>query len=288
MNAGTVAVMTHEINFRDDSGASIRRLIWLTDLHLDAIDKAQYRMFHELIASHEPDLVLIGGDISNGTASLMHLANLEKLIDKQFYFVLGNHDFYYGSIAQTRRMAHALTKSNSKIQYLTDNGIIQLSKHTALIGHDGWSDARAGDFLNSDIMLNDYYLIEELKRLNQEERMLKLHELGTEAAGFLKKQLIKAFKIYTHVVLLTHVPPFEEACLFDGKPSDANWSPHFVGKATGEALKDVMQHHPEKQLLVLCGHSHHSQDIFILPNLHVVTGQSELGLPDIQGLIFVN
>lgn len=280
--------MTHEIDFRNDEGGPVRRLIWLTDLHLDAQDKAQYLLFFELIAAQEPDCILIGGDISNGLASLNHLMNLNKLINKQFYFVLGNHDFYYGSIAKTRREARHLTKSYPEIHYLTQDGIIPLSPKTALIGHDGWADARAGDFLKSDVMLNDYYLIEELKRLNQEERMWKLREMGSEAADFLKKQLQKALKIYDRVVLLTHVPPFREACHYEGKPSDDNWAPHFVCVAVGEALHEVMHKHPDKQLLVLCGHCHTASDCHILPNLRVVTGQSELGLPDIQGIIFVN
>lgn len=280
--------MTHEIDFRSDNGGPIKRLIWLTDLHLDAKDKAQYRYFFELVMAQEPDSILIGGDISNGIASLNHLTQLHALIQKQFYFVLGNHDFYYGSIAQIREEARYLTVENPQLHYLTGDGIIPLSECTALIGHDSWADARAGDFMNSDVMLNDYFLIEELKRLNQEERKQKLGEMGSEAAETLKRQLVEAFGNYERVILLTHVPPFVEACLIEGHPCDANSAPHFVSVAVGEALREVMAGVPAKELLVLCGHCHCAQDVNIMPNLRVVTGQSDLGLPDIQGLIFVN
>lgn len=280
--------MTQEIDFRNPEGASIKRLIWSTDLHFDAADRSQYQMFCELIKSYEPDKVLIGGDISNGASSFIHLTNLTKLVDKQFYFVLGNHDFYYGSIPKIRQEAKNLTQEIPNLHYLTDNGIIPLSEETALIGHDGWADARCGDFLNSDILLNDYFLIEELKRLTHEERFQKLHEMGDEAATFLKTQLLKALKTYSRVVLLTHVPPFEESCLYEGAPADANWTPHFVNQITGEVLEAVMKDHPKQELLILCGHSHNGQDVQILPNLRVVTGQSELGNPNVQGLIFVN
>jgi 3',5'-cyclic-AMP phosphodiesterase len=255
---------------------------------LDAVDRAQYRMFFDLVAAYEPDIVLIGGDISNGVASLTHLKQLSKLIDKQFYFVLGNHDFYYGSIAKNREAAQQLTKENSKIFYLTDRGIIPLSEQTALIGHDGWSDGRAGNFFDSDVMLNDYFLIDELKNITPEERLAKLNQLGTEAADYVKAQLIEAFKTYERVVLLMHVPPFEESCLYEGTACDENWAPHFVGQAVGETLEDIMKKYPEKQLLVLCGHVHWGSDLEILPNLRVVTGHSELGNPNVQGLIFVN
>jgi len=280
--------MNYEIDFRSESGSGFQRLVWSTDLHLDAVDKAQYRQFFDLITAYEPDIVLIGGDISNGIASLKHLNHLAKVIDKPVYFVLGNHDFYYGSISKIREIAHALTKEYPQIIYLTDNGIIPLSEQTALIGHDGWSDARAGNFFQSDIMLNDYFLIEELKNMTMEERQLKLHQLGDEAAVYLKNQLISAFKKYQRVILLTHVPPFEEACVYQGAIGDPNWTPHFVSKATGIAIENVMEDHPDKQLLILCGHAHWGNEVDIIPNLHVVTGHSELGNPNVQGLIFVN
>lgn len=280
--------MSYEIDFRNEEGGAVKRLIWSTDLHLDAVDKGQCRLYFDLMAAYEPDIVLIGGDISNGIGSLTHLRNLAKLIDKQFYFVLGNHDFYYGSIANIREEARLLSREMPQIQYLTDNGIAPLSEKTALIGHDGWSDGRAGDFLNSDVMLNDYFFIEELKRLTQEERLLKLNQLGNEAAEYLQMKLMESLKNYDRVVLLTHVPPFEEACFYEGLPCDANWAPHFVGYATGQALEKVMRDHPNKELLVLCGHSHWGNDLHILPNFRVVTGHSDLGSPNVQGLILVN
>jgi 3',5'-cyclic-AMP phosphodiesterase len=278
----------NEVDFRNANGGSIKRIVWSTDLHLDAADRAQYQLFFDLIAAHEPDLILIGGDISNGLSSLFHLTTISKRIDKPVYFVLGNHDFYYGSIFENRKEAEKLTREVPNLHYLTHNGIIPLSEQTALIGHDGWSDAKAGDYENSDVMLNDYFFIDELKRLTQEERQKKLNSLGEEAAEHLKKNLIEALKTYDRVVILTHVPPFEESCLYEGLPADDHWTPHFVGKSTGNAIEAVMKENPDKQLLVLCGHSHWGQDIQILPNLRVVTGHSDLGIPNVQGLIFVD
>lgn len=280
--------MTIEVDFRCEEGGAIRRLLWATDLHLDASSKTQYRLFFELFATQDPDMILIGGDVSNGIASLSHLQQLSKFICKPIYFVLGNHDFYYGSITKTRALARKLSEKHPHIYYLTDGGIIPLSDKTALIGHDGWSDARVGDFLNSTVMLNDYFLIEELKQINHEERLFKLNQLGLEAADYVYHQLTMAFEKYERVVLLTHVPPFEESCLYEGLPSNPEWSPHFVGQAMGEAIEDLMSRYPLKQLLVLCGHSHWGHDIHILPNLRVITGHSEVGIPSIQGLIFVN
>ncbi len=280
--------MTHEIDFRAGNGDLIKRLVWLSDLHLDALDKVKYKQFIDMVASCEADVVLIGGDISNGVASLSYLDNMAQMLGKQFYYVLGNHDYYYGSIPKIRAEAHQLTKNRPHLHYLTDNGIVALTKQTALIGHDGWADGREGDFLNSDVMLNDYFLIEELKRLNHPERLQKINELGDEAAAYFKMQLINAFANYERVVLITHAPPFLAAALHEGQPCDVHWAPHMVDKVAGDAIKEMMQQHPEKQLLVLCGHVHSDQDIHILPNLRVVTGKSVLGIPDMQGLVYVN
>jgi predicted phosphohydrolase len=280
--------MGDELDFRSDVEGVLKRLVWSTDLHLDAADKSQYRMFFDLVAEHEPDFVLIGGDISNGAASFNHLTELARIIKKPFYYVLGNHDFYYGSILRIREQADRLAEQYPSVIYLTSSGVIALSKHTALIGHDGWADGRAGDFLHSDIMLNDYFLIEELKQLSQEKRLQKLNDLGLEAAKHFREQLMTAFRNYERVILLTHVPPFAEACLYEGRPSDINWLPHFVCQVAGEVIEDVMTRYPSKELLVLCGHSHWGADVNILPNLRVVTGHSELGIPNVQRLIFIN
>ena len=277
-----------EIDFRNEDGGPVKRLVWSTDLHFDAADRSQYLLYFDLIRSIEPDFILIGGDISNGVNSLGHLTNLTKLIAAPCFFVLGNHDYYYGSIEAIRNEAKMLTEKFSSVQYLTGRGIIALSEQTALIGHDGWGDAGAGDYFKSEIMLNDYLLIEELKHLNSDERFAKLQELGKEAADYLKKELLEVVKNYERVIILTHVPPFEESCLYEGVAAEGNWTPHFVCKASGVAIKEVMKNNPEKQLLILCGHSHWRQDVQILPNLRVVTGHSTLGIPNVQGLILIN
>lgn len=281
--------MAYEIDFRNENGGSIKRLVWSTDLHLDAAERSQYDLYFDLLVAHEPDIVLIGGDISNGIISFTHLQNIAKRVDKDIYFVLGNHDFYYGSISAIRNDAKNIGfNGSSSLHYLTDGAIIELSEQTALIGHDGWSDAYAGDFINSDVLLNDYFLIDELKKLTHEERFLKLHELGEEAAAFLKKQLLAALQKYDRVLLLLHVPPFVEASFYEGQPGDDHWLPHFVNVASGKVLEEIMKENPNKELLVLCGHTHWGHDCQILPNLRVITGHSELGIPNVQGLIYVN
>ena len=117
--------------------------------------------------------------------------------------------------------------------------------------------------------------------------MQKLKSLGEEAATYLETNLSKALEKYQKVLLLTHVPPFREACRWEGRMSDDDWAPHFVGFQTGERLVNLMQKHPKLELIVLCGHSHQPANVTILPNLTALAGESHLGLPQIQGIVFV-
>jgi len=278
----------HRIELTDPQCKGSKRIVWLTDIHLDAAAKERSRDFFELIGSFDPDVILVGGDISNGANSLVHLRHLAHLLEKPFYFVLGNHDFYYGSIQEIRELARQVSHEYVPVHYLPEEGVVEIGHSVALIGHDGWADGRAGDFLNSTVLLNDYLLIKELSDLDPAQLLEKLHSLGSEAASYIESALNKALKGYEQVVLLTHAPPFEEACYYEGRQCDANWAPHFVCQAVGEVLEKTMSMHPEKELLVLCGHAHYGVDTHILPNLRVLTGHSELGFPTVQGIIEVS
>ncbi len=275
--------MTLQIDFA--AVTSSKKLLWTTDLHVDAASKNSLQTFFQEIEEQNRAALLIGGDISNGYQSLIHLKEIEDRLKIPIYFVLGNHDFYHGSIQKMRANAIQLTKENANLVYLTDAGVIPLSSKTALIGHDGWYDGKAGNFLNSDVLLNDYFLIEELKDLQPAARLAKLNEMGEAAGRAMAEELSKAFSRFSKVILLTHVPPFLESCVHEGEMCDANWGPHFVSQATGEAIQKIAEQHPDKQLLVLCGHTHSAADVTVLPNLRVLTGASVLGSPFIQGVI---
>jgi hypothetical protein len=82
--------------------------------------------------------------------------------------------------------------------------------------------------------------------------------------------------------VLTHVPPFREACWYEGRISDDNWLPYFTCKAMGDVLTRVMRERPQKRMTVLCGHTHGAGEADILPNLHVRTGGAEYGRPEPQ------
>jgi hypothetical protein len=90
-----------------------------------------------------------------------------------------------------------------------------------------------------------------------------------------------------HVLVLTHVPPFREACWHEGRISSDDFLPHFACAATGTVLRDFADAHPERQVTVLCGHTHSAGEAVIRPNLRVRTGSARYGEPAVQDVITV-
>lgn len=87
-----------------------------------------------------------------------------------------------------------------------------------------------------------------------------------------------------YVVVAIHVPPFAAAAWREGKQSDDNWLPHFSSKVAGDMLMSVAGAHPDREILVLCGHTHGGGTIDVRPNLRVITGPAEYGKPVLQQL----
>ncbi len=55
----------------------------------------------------------------------------------------------------------------------------------------------------------------------------------------------------------------------------------------GEVLAAAMKNAPEKQMTVLCGHTHSSGECQVLTNLLVKTGGAQYGAPEVQEIIAV-
>ena len=89
-------------------------------------------------------------------------------------------------------------------------------------------------------------------------------------------------------MIATHVPPFREACWYEGKTTNDDWAPFFVCGGVGDVLKEIAASTPDRQYTVLCGHTHHDGDATLLPNLHVHTGFSRYGTLDVESLIHLN
>ena len=263
------------------------RLAWMTDIHLNFLESLGRRRFLES-ARDQADAFAISGDIAESPSITGVLTEMADVWQKPIHFVLGNHDFYRGSIGKTRVEVAELAEQLEFLTYLTATGVVELSPQAAIVGHDGWADARLGDFDKSDVFLNDYVAIQELRMWKGDFALDKpllreaLNVLGDEAARHFEVVLQEAVAQYPSVIAVTHVPPFKEAAWYNGRHSDDNYLPHFACKAVGDVMRKIMEANPQSRLLVLCGHTHGSGEVQILENLQVLTGGAEYGNPVIQ------
>lgn len=261
------------------------RAAWLTDIHLNFLSLAERQAFYDDLFVTRPDALLVGGDIGEAPSVARLLAELADAVPVPTYFVLGNHDFYGSSIAAVRRAMAELTASRPTLRYLSAAPPVELTPRTALVGHDGWADARLGDYDHSDVMLNDYLLIEELADYDRAGRRPVLEQLGDEAAAWVATQARQALARYPELIVLTHVPPFREACRYQGQVSGDEWLPHFASQALGTALVELAREFPDRQLTVLCGHTHDPADCRPEPNLRVLAGRAAYGTPTVQAVL---
>ncbi len=260
----------------------MKRAVWLTDIHLNFLSAEAVERFLAGIAGSRPDTVLLGGDIAEAHDLIGHLKRIVAALPCPVYFVLGNHDFYRGSIRRVRAAVAELCAVTPSLIWLSAAEVLELTPEVGLVGHDGWADARLGDYEHSTVMINDYLLIEELARVDKAQRGALLKQLGDEAAGHVLRVLPLALDAYPHVVFLTHVPPLREACWHQGQPSNDEWLPHFACLAVGQALLQIMRQRPDRKLTVLCGHTHSPGEAWPLANVQILTGEAEYGHPCIQ------
>lgn len=257
------------------------RIAWLTDIHLEWLNQKSRKAFFDGIAEEHPDAVLVGGDICNHEYLESWLVKLQKMVQAPIYFCLGNHDFYHSSISEVRELARRITQAHDQIFWLPSAGVVSLSGDVGLVGHDCWGDGRVGSFLKSPLFLNDFRYIKELTGLSKHDQLEQVRRLGSEAADYLASQVEMAAKRYREVIVLTHVPPFPEACLYMGKPSEEGL-PFFCCKSAGDALEAVTANHPDTRFLILSGHTHDEADVQIADNLRCIVAKAVYGQPDFR------
>lgn len=268
---------------------NIDKIAWLTDIHLNFLEADARKIFYQSIDQTNSDAILITGDIAEATDVCEILNEFSIHTDKHIYFVLGNHDYYSGSVASVREKINMLCSQNSKLTWLGKPEIININKHTILLGHDGWADARYGNFDHSTINLNDSRLIAELFQaflLNKSSLKSQMQKLADADAEILWKTLYSTINPHIkNIIIATHVPPFPESCWHKDKPSDDNWLPYFASKATGDIILEISKINPQVNFLVLCGHTHSKVSFKPCKNLEVKAGNALYYQPELQEII---
>ncbi len=74
------------------------KFTWATDIHLDFLSKEKRYKFYQELNSHEGEIVLLTGDIGNAKDNKIIFKELFETVEKPIYFVLGNHDYWNGTL----------------------------------------------------------------------------------------------------------------------------------------------------------------------------------------------
>jgi len=158
------------------------KLAWLTDIHLNFIGRSAVEELCNNIRSSGANAILITGDIATSLHLCRYLEYLADDLQRPIYFVLGNHDYYGSSLKRVNNEVAKVVKRNQYLLWLSRSGVVELSSDTCLIGHEGLADSRLGDPDGSQVVLNDYCQIEELRQPSKELRIKVQNKLGDAAA----------------------------------------------------------------------------------------------------------
>jgi 3',5'-cyclic-AMP phosphodiesterase len=284
--------------------ANLTRYAFLTDIHLDCLPAAKLESFLQSLSDQSADVdgYLISGDISTSPLLEKHLRLLLTACEKSIVFCLGNHDFWYGSIENIRRNAHVMSRESSLdwpcLYYVNSYQYIPLTPKTAVVGHDGWYDGLYGNAKGSNFLMNDWWNIKEFNDVSRttvnkfgsridwigKQKVIELcQELASKAATHVKAGIRRAVVDgYENVIVLTHVPPWEEAHVHEGKPGGSEAAPWFTSRLMGDMLEGAAKRYPDVEFTVLCGHTHGRVDVAISQNLTCRVGGSDYVDPQTQ------
>jgi metallophosphoesterase superfamily enzyme len=131
------------------------KLLWLTDIHLNFLEENKRMSFYRELIETDSDGVVISGDIAEATSVEPILKEMASTIQKPIYFVLGNHDYYRGSINDLRNKMTSITKDEPFLCCLPASGPQKLNNDVVLLGYDCFADGRYGDYTNSRVVLID-------------------------------------------------------------------------------------------------------------------------------------
>lgn len=250
-------------------------LAWISDPHFDHIrDRAITGDLRRALQAANVEAIVMTGDIAESATFGKCVDRLKEGTGLPVWFVLGNHDFYGSSIAETHVRAGRFGRWLGKPECAWRG----LDATTCLVGVDGWYDFRTGRGERTGIAMNDWYQIHDFLPLSAGAIVAASRALAEQSAELATKKLQAAVQAgYTRIILATHVPPFVECATHRGQPSDPNWAPIMTNVALGDALYAFAVENPDVHLDVLCGHTHDRCDRMVAPNIRVRVGRAEYG-----------
>jgi len=231
------------------------KLLWLTDLHLEAAHPARRREFFERLRTAAFDAVVVTGDIAEPGSLCSEFLELGKTCHpRKVYFVLGNHDVQGRDKRNMDEALRVIGRLQPNLIPLGERQVVPLSARSALIGHQGAPDTSAE---------------------------------SAASAAYFRDVLPWALTRFSRVFLATHVPPFTQAVKFSGCSIPPHKRKHFANRAAGRVIAGIARQFPQKQLTVISGHTHCPTRTTISRSVEILVGGCRKGYPDLQEIIEV-
>ena len=201
------------------------------------------------------DVIIHAGDFGNGLKDTILFAEKCQDLNKDFIFVLGNHDYYDGNVQEITKVL--LEKYPN--HFLTAHHPIHLHGYTFVGGTlfsnfriNTFADKEDQAFKNSQQIAQNFIYDFKKITIEEEQRIITPDDfvsLFNENYAF-----INQYRDQDKVVVVTHFPP-HLACLdpYWGKhPTGSLLNPYFINDLDVSGFK-----------LWLCGHTHTAVDTIV-------------------------
>ncbi len=231
--------------------------------------------------------MLVTGDLATATSLPRWLRAYRRMTDRPLYFILGNHDFWGGGVAEVRAAVRRLSATVEGLVYLTAADPVTLAAGVALVGHDGWYDARAGRWEAPRFRMQDWEQVADFPPAAGHAGIVAVaRELADAAEADLVPKVAAAAEGHATVLVATHVPPWPLPPEGRRHP-DGEWiAPWYVAERLGVALERVAAAHPGVTFRVFAGHAHARREgMVIAPNLSCDVGGARYGEPRLERVL---
>lgn len=174
----------------------------LSDLHME-ISPFSIQVF-------DADVIVLAGDIAEGTNGVEWAASLLVLTDAHIIYIAGNHEFYHLELNDTRQKMHDFCRKHNRLHYLENDEIIiddvRFLAATLWTSYNSISpEGRRTTLRLSELSLTDFRLIQ----LNESRLTIKdTINFHHDSVQFLDAKLNQAFTGKT-VVVSHHAPAFK-------------------------------------------------------------------------------
>jgi len=256
---------------------------WISDAHLDHLGAKDHQDFLALVKSEcsSPDTILfVTGDTSTGSRVEGDHYKLAGACAGKMMFVLGNHDRWNSSFADVdRRLKAMLSSFAQNASFMDASDPIEIEHETFVVGDSGWYDGRNGLQGPPRFLMNDWFFIKEYLGREPFQASAQFADACAKRLEAKMRAAIAAGAM--RLIVLTHVPPFVEACRHLGNPSDTYALPWFSSQCIGDVLDQIAEEFFHVNIEVLCGHTHDRFYYKRKDNLAVHVAWAEYGDPRI-------